>query len=163
MRQLVRWSESSLRVTTPRPCQGEPSRCMTLFLLSLVLEVAAVDQFEARQIGHVVEPSASGDNGGSRLGPDVAVGEKLKLGWSELLDGPHAWDRREPVPQPLPLRLDLYRKAASKHLAPEFGHRAHQHDLAGAEQSHPVAHALDAIEQMRGEQNADIMSLEIAN
>src|ERR1700674_6070083 len=64
MRTLVRWSDSSLRNTTPMPCQGEPSRRM---LGSVLLEIPRVDHFEARLLDREPEQMpAGGDHGGGR-------------------------------------------------------------------------------------------------
>src|SRR5579862_5815487 len=131
MRQLVRWSDSSLRVTTPNPCQGEPSRCMTLsrlshmrlsrlpLRLSQVLEVTAVDHFEARHIGDLIEPAPCRYHGGGRLRSHVAVGKQAESLGIELLDAAHARDRRKPIVQSLPVGLDLHGKTAAQHLAPQ--------------------------------------------
>src|SRR5262245_22497610 len=126
MRALVRWSLSSLRNTTPSPCQGEPSRRMTL---SVVLEVAGVDRLQAgllhRQPG---EPAAGGHHRGRRLRAHVAFGEQPQPAAAHLFDGAHAWNLAQPVREPLALRLDLDRKAAAQDLAPEFLDGADQHD-----------------------------------
>ena len=59
--------------------------------------------------------------------------------------------------------LDVDHIAAAEHFAAEIGHRAHQRDLAGAEQRDAVAHALHPLEQMRGQQHRHALGLEAAD
>src|SRR6202040_1156149 len=116
MRQLDRWSDSSLRITAPRPCQGEPSRRMPRSFIRQVLEIAGVDHLEARQIGYLIEPPAGLDHRDDGFRPNVAIGEKPEVSRTGRLDGAHARHPREPVAKPLPFRLDLDRELTAQHL-----------------------------------------------
>src|ERR1700704_2150918 len=165
MRMLVTWSETSFEITTPRPCQGEPSRCMTLSRLRFrILEIPGVDGLEARLLDREPEQPAAGRHHRRRsFRPHVAVrGEAPATGAGrlDLLDARHL---RQPLGEPLPFRLHLDVEAAAQHLPAELRHRADQRDIALVEQRDPVAHALHPLEQMRGEQNADAAVLELAD
>src|ERR1700680_2241606 len=105
MRTLVRWSDSSLRNTTPMPRHGEPSRRM---LGSVLLEIPRVDHFEARLLDREPEQlPAGGDHGGCRLRAHVAVGEQPYPVGPSLLDRRHPGPLPEPLGQPGGLRLDF--------------------------------------------------------
>src|SRR5919204_3847401 len=76
MRALVRWSDSSLRKTTPRPRQGEPSRRMTD---PMAFEITGIDHLEARLLDRKPrQASAGGDHSSRSLGPHVVVGQQAK-------------------------------------------------------------------------------------
>src|SRR5580693_1297234 len=93
MRQLVRWSDSSFKVTTPRPCQGEPSRCMARLLIRQALEITGVDHLQARRLDREPQqPAAGGDYGGGGFGPHVALGQETKGLRTGRLNAPHARD-----------------------------------------------------------------------
>src|SRR5258708_15616833 len=103
MRQLDRWSDSSLRTTAPRPCQGEPSRRMPRSFIRQVLEIAGVDHLEARQIGDLREPATGRYHGGGRFPPNVAVGKQPKMPPTDPLDRTDRPPPRQPNPPPPPL------------------------------------------------------------
>src|SRR5258708_17148153 len=103
MRQLDRWSDSSLRTTAPRPCQGEPSRCMPRSFIRQVLEIAGVDHFEARQIGYLIESASGLDHRGAGFRPYVAVGEKPERSRTGCFDGAPPPPLPQPVANPPPL------------------------------------------------------------
>src|SRR6185312_15463594 len=167
MRALVRWSDNSFSVTTPRPCQGEPSRralrCMSHLLR--VLEVARVNVFETRMIERkLLEPPAGGDDFRRRVRPHVALAQKTPAAGLRLADVAHAGKRRQALAEIVAaVRFDLDRVAAAEHLTAELRDRPHEHDLPGIEQRDAVAHALHAVEQMRREKNAHARRLEIAD
>ena len=81
-----------------------------------------------------------------------------------LLHAAHARQRRKlPGDAAAAVGFDLDGVTAAQHLAAELGHGAHQHDAAGIEQRHPVAHALHPVEQMRRQQDADALRLQRAD
>src|SRR5690348_7292217 len=102
MRTLVRWSESSLSMTTPRPEKAEPSRCMTSSLLGSPLrrglEIAGIDGLKARLLhAEIFEAALHGDHLGRRFRPYVAVGLQPKFIDAGFLDPADAWDQRKPL------------------------------------------------------------------
>src|SRR5258708_28484954 len=101
IRMPVRWSDSSLSMTTPRPWKAEPSRCMKRSLpqslAGLGLEVAGVDRLEARLLhAEEFQPALHGDHFVCRLWPHVAVGVHPQFAYAGLLDA--AATRYEPKP-----------------------------------------------------------------
>src|SRR5947209_5714320 len=76
------------------------------------------------------------------------------------LDLAHAGDIREPLGQPLPLRLHLDIEAAAEHLPSKLRHGAEEHDIAVVEQRDPVADALNPIEKVGRQQHAHVPVLE---
>src|SRR5580704_980783 len=158
MRTLVRWSDSSLSMTTPRPEKAEPSRCMARALLcrrcGLGLEITRIDRFEARLL-HAEEFQAAllGDDFRRRFRPHVAVGMQAQFADAGLLDTADARDQRQPFGKTGAVGFDIDRIAAAKYLPAEIGHGTHQRDLAAAEQRDAVADALHPLEQMRRQQH----------
>src|ERR1700689_2692066 len=102
MRTLVRWSDSSLSMTTPRPWKAEPSRCMKRSLLQslvgLSLEVAGIDRLEAWLL-HAGEfqPPLHGDAFLHRFRPHVAVGMQPQFADAGLPDAADAGNERKPL------------------------------------------------------------------
>src|SRR5580704_16794113 len=136
MRTLVKWSDSSLSMTTPRPWKAEPSRCMKRSLPHLArlgLEVAGVDRLEARLL-HAEEFQAAlhGDHFGRRFRPHVAVGMKPQLAGAGFLDTADTGNERKPLGKADAVGLDI-------------------DNIAAAEQGDAVAHALHPLQEMRGQ------------
>src|SRR5580704_4618223 len=134
MRTLVRWSDSSLSMTTPRPWKAEPSRCMKRSLLHLAglgLEIAGIDRLEARFL-HAEEFQAAlhGDDFIRRLRSHVAVGVQPQFADPGLLDAADAGNERKPLGKADAVGFDINHIAAAENLTAELGHRAHQRDLA---------------------------------
>src|SRR5580698_500240 len=156
MRTLVRWSDSSLSMTTPRPWKAEPSRCVKRSLfqsrVGLGLEIAGVDRLGARLL-HAEEskPALHGDDFIRRFRPHVAIGMQPQFADAGLLDAADAGNERKPLGKADAVSFDIDHIAAAENLAAEFGHRTQQRNLAAAEQSDAVAHALHSLEQMRGQ------------
>src|SRR5580698_3002468 len=168
MRTLVRWSDSSLSMTTPRPWKAEPSRCMKRSLLqSLVglgLEVAGVDRLEARLLhAEEFQPTLHGDDFIRRFRPHVAVGMQPQFADAGFLDAADAGDERKPLGKADAVGFDIDHIAAAQNLTAELGHRTHQRDLAAAEQGDAVANALHPLEQMRGQQHRHTLGLEVSD
>src|ERR1700730_16834458 len=165
MRTLVRWSDSSLSMTTPRPWKAEPSRCMKRSLLHLAglgLEVAGIDRLEARLLhAEEFQPALYGDDFIRRFRPHVAVRMQPQFADAGLLDAADAGNEREPLGKADAVGFDIDHITAAENLAAEFRHRAHQRDLAAAEQGDAVAHALHPLEQMRGQQHRHALGLEV--
>src|SRR5262245_36691151 len=116
MRTLLRWSLSSLSITTPTPCKAEPSRCMALSLMDLV-EILGIDDLEARLLDRQPQQSPAGrDDGRCRLRPHVALGHEAQPIGPQHLNPLYAGDRPEALGQCLPLRFDLDAEAAAEHL-----------------------------------------------
>src|SRR5262245_35655158 len=128
MRALVRWSDSSLTITTPRPCQGEPSRRMTL---PRILEVAGVDGLEARLLDRQPLQAAAGvHHRRCRFWTHVAVGHQPPLLGAEHLHVGHAGNAAELLLEARSLRFDVDVEAAAQHLPAEIADRSKQHDVA---------------------------------
>src|SRR5580693_9373230 len=122
MRTLVRWSDSSLSMTTPRPEKAEPSRRMARSLphplVGLVLEIAGVDRFEARLLdAEIFEPALHGDHLDRRFRPHVAVGVQPQLADARGLDAADAGNERQPVGEPGAVGLNVDHIAAAENLA----------------------------------------------
>src|ERR1700733_11886671 len=105
MRTLVRWSDSSLSMTTPRPEKAEPSRCMPRSLpgrvFGLGLEVAGVDRLEARFLhAEILETALHGDHFGGSFRPHVAIGVQPQFADAGVLDAADAWNERQPLGEP---------------------------------------------------------------
>src|SRR5580692_1314490 len=168
MRTLVKWSDSSLSMTTPRPWKAEPSRCMKRSLLqSLVglgLEVAGVDRLEAGLL-HAEEFQAAlhGDDFVRCFRPHVAVGMQPQFSDAGLLDAADAGNERKPLGKADAVGFDIDHIAAAENLAAELGHRAQKRNLAAAEQGDAVAHALHPLQQMRGQKHRHALGLEAAD
>src|SRR5580700_11068979 len=167
MRTLVRWSDSSLSMTTPRPWKAEPSRCMKRSLLHLAglgLEVAGIDRLEARLL-HAEEFQAAlhGDDFIRRFRPHVAVGMQPQFADAGLLDTADAGNERKPLGKADAVGFDIDHIAAAEHLAAELRHRTQQRNLAAAEQGDAVAHTLHPLEQMRGQQHRHALGLEVSD
>src|SRR5580700_9623277 len=168
MRTLVRWSDSSLSMTTPRPWKAEPSRCMKRSLpqglVGLGLEITGVDRLEARLLHtEEFEPALHGDDFIRRFRPHVAVGMQPQFADAGFLDAADAGNERKPLGKAGPVGFDINHIAAAENLAAELGHRTHQRNLAAAEQGDAVAHALHALEQMRGQQHRHTLGLEVSD
>src|SRR5215475_11875090 len=169
MRALEKWSASSLSMTGPSPCQGEPSRRIAHPLPGrcLVLEEAAVDHVKARHLDlELIERAVGGDDGARRLRPHVAVGGEPIAAVADTLDRQHTRDGAEPRVEPGTLgglSLDLDDETAADDLPRQLGDRAHQHDLPLLEQSDAIAHALHLVEQMRREEHRHAFPLELLN
>src|SRR5581483_105147 len=153
MRTLVRWSDSSLSMTTPRPEKAEPSRRMPGSfchrLLRLCLEVAIVDRLEARILNaQEFETALHGDDFGGGFRPHVTIGMQAQFADSGLLDAADAGNQSEPLGQPGAVSLDIDDITAAQNLTAEIGHRAHQGNLAGIEQRDAVANALHSFQQV---------------
>src|SRR6202522_1568291 len=170
MRTLVRWSESSLSTTTPRPEKAEPSRCIELsflhrhFGVGFALEIAGVDGFEARLLdAEILEPALHSDDFGSGLRPHVAVGLQAHLADARPLNRAYARNERKPLGEARTIGLDVDHITAAENLAAKIGHRAHQRDAATRKQRNTIAHALHALEQMRGQQHRNTFGFEAAD
>src|SRR5665213_13595 len=167
-RMLVRWSASSLSMTTPRPLKAEPSRRMERSFLSglvgLAIEIVVVDRFQARLLdAEIFETAMHRHHFGGRLRAHVAIGVQAKLADPGLLHPAHTWNERQPLGEPGALRLDIDHVAGAEYLAAEFGHRTHQRDASGAEQGDAVTNALHALKQVRRQQNRHALRLEAAD
>src|SRR3984885_1759110 len=153
MRTLVRWSDSSLSMTTPRPEKAEPSRRMARTFLhrlfGLVFEIAGVDRFEARLLdAEIFEAALHRDHLGRGLRAHVAIGVQPKFSNPGFLDAADPWNERQPLGQSGAIGLDVDDIAAAENLPAEIGPRRHQCDLARTEQGDAVANALHPLEQM---------------
>src|SRR5262249_62417951 len=120
MRMLVRWSESSLSMTTPSPEKAEPSRCMAGLLLGgehrVRLEIARIDRLEARLLhAEIFEAALHGDHLGRGFRPNVAVGLQAKFIDANLFDPADAGNKRQPLGKPAAFGLDLDDVATAKH------------------------------------------------
>src|SRR5665647_1277977 len=155
MRALARWSDNSLSVTTPRPCQGEPSRRIADLLF--VLEVTGVDRLQARLVERELLETAAGSHdfyGG--FGAQIAVTGQTEAAGRRLHDATNPLQPRQPPGDiGAAIGFDFEGIAATQHLAAEFVDRPHQHNAAAIEQRDAVAHALHPVEQMRRQQDAD--------
>src|SRR5262249_7846041 len=125
MRTLVRWSESSLSMTTPSPEKAEPSRCMAGLLLQGLLrhrlKIARIDRLQARLLDpEVFQPTLRGAALGRGFRPDVAVGLQTNFVNAGFLDSADARNEREPLSQSVTFGLDLHDIAASEHLPAEL-------------------------------------------
>src|SRR5271165_4694199 len=112
MRVLVRWSESSLSMTTPSPEKAEPSRCMAGPLQRSVLrrcrEIARIDRLEARLLhAQIFQATLHGDHLGRGFRPYVPVGLQAKFVYAGFLDPADARNKREPLGQSAAFGLDL--------------------------------------------------------
>src|ERR1700688_2606957 len=139
MRTLVRWSDSSLSMTTPRPEKAEPSRRMAGPFqhgrFGPRLEIARIDCLEAWLLdAEEFEAALHRYHLGRRLRTHVAIGVKPELADAGFLNAADARNEREPLGKPGAVGLDIHHVAAAKHLTAEIGHRAHERDAAGAEQ-----------------------------
>src|SRR5271163_2535251 len=120
MRTLVKWSDSSLSITTPRPEKAEPSRCMAgSFLHRLVgpgLEIAGVDRLKARLLdAEKLQSALHRDHLGRGLRTHVAIGVQPKLADPGLLDAADARNERESLDKSGAVRLDIDHIAAAEH------------------------------------------------
>src|SRR5262245_39716766 len=123
MRVLVRWSLSSLRITTPRPWSAEPSRCMASS--RHILEVACVNHFQAGRLDREPQqPAATCDHGRGRIRAHVALGvDAHAIGGRSL----HRFNARyslELVRKTLTFGLDVNIIADTKNLATKLAYRA---------------------------------------
>src|SRR3954471_13494785 len=131
MRALVRWSDSSLRKTTPRPRQGVPSRRIGD---PLVFEIAGVDHFEARLLHRQPRQAPAGpDDRGRRLGTHVALRQQTVAVRPGRLDRTHPRHLAQTVAEAHALRLDLDCEAAAEHLAAQLLDASQEDDLATLE------------------------------
>src|ERR1700754_3683589 len=132
-RMLVKWSATSFRVTTPKPCKAEPSRRMTLSCMGL--EVAGIDRLEARLLDGQAQQAPTGrDDCGCCFGPHLAVGKKQPPVRPRRLHPLHARDRGNPLGEPLPFGFHFDAEAAAEHLAAKIRHGSHQGNVALVEQ-----------------------------
>src|ERR1035437_7716882 len=160
MRALVRWSDNSFKVTTPKPCQGEPSRRMPG--LPRVLEIAGVDGLETGLIEReLLEPPAGSHHCARGFGAQIPIACHPEAARRWLTYAAHARQRQKTLGEVgAAISFDFDGKSATEHLAPEFANSSHQHNPAGIEQRYAVAHALYPIEQMRRQQDAHAGSFE---
>src|SRR5262249_56935738 len=91
MRVLVKWSESSLSMTTPRPENAEPSRCMAGPLLRSPLrhgiEIAGIDRLQTwLLLAEIVQAARHGDHYGRGLPPYHPVRLRAGLNFACFLD-----------------------------------------------------------------------------
>src|SRR4051794_22379806 len=129
MRVLVRWSLSSLRMTTPRPWSAEPSRCMTSSRHAL--EVACVDHFQTWRLDREPQQPAAGcDHGRGRIRTHVALGVDAHVIATRGFHGFHPWYGLELVRKSLPFGLDVDIVANAENLAAELAHRAEERNVA---------------------------------
>src|SRR6202050_5022962 len=168
MRQLVRWSDSSLSMTTPTPCRAEPSRRMPGSLLHrlcrLVFEVAGIDRLEARLLhAEIFQPALHGYHLSRSLRPHVTIGMQAQFSDACLLDAADARNKGEPLGKSRAVRLDVDHVAGAQHLATELRHRAHERDAPRAKQRHAIADALHPLEQVRRQQNRNALGLKAAD
>src|SRR5262249_42994372 len=162
MRTLVRWSLSSLRMTTPRPWRAEPSRCMACS--RRVLEVAGVDQLQARRLDRKPqEPSTRTNDRRSHLRPHIALRIDAHVIAGRGFNRFHARYSLDLVRNALTFSLDVDIVADAENLSAKLAHGAKKRNVALVEQRHAVADALYAIEQMRRQQHADAAILEVAD
>src|SRR5580698_667128 len=165
MRTLVRWSDSSLSMTTPRPEKAEPSRCIASSFfkdfLGLRLEVTGIDRFQARLLNaEIFQPALHGDHFGGRFRPHVAIGLQPQLANAGLFDAADARNKREPLRKSGAVSFDIDDIAAAEDLPTEIRHRTHQRNLARAEQRNAIANTLHPLEQVRRQQNRHAFRLE---
>src|SRR5271156_5634682 len=130
MRTLVRWSDSSLSTTTPRPEKAEPSRCMTRSLLQGLVgpgrEIAGVDRLKTWLLhAEIFEAALHGDHLGRSLRPHIAIGVQAELADAGLFNAADAGNEREPFGKSCAVRLDIDHITPAQHFTAEFGHRAH--------------------------------------
>src|SRR5580698_4559595 len=121
MRTLVRWSDSSLSITTPRPEKAEPSRCITRSvigrLLGLGLEITVVDRLEAGILDtEVLEPALHGDNFHSRFRSHITISVKAQFADAGLLYSADARDECKPFSQPSTVGFNIDNITATKNL-----------------------------------------------
>src|SRR3984893_11869695 len=164
MRTLVRRSLVSLRATTPRPFNAEPSRCMNRALLRMVVEISRVDGLQARLCdGEALEASAGRHHRRRRFWPNVMIGKQQQLRWSQAFDFLHTGYGGKVLGETLPLRFHLDTETAAQNLAAELGHGPHEDDCAFTEESYSIANALHAFEQVGGQQHGHAAPLEITD
>src|ERR1700746_2782572 len=147
MRMLLRWSESSLSMTTPSPEKAEPSRCMAGLLLHRLfrrcLKIARIDRLEIRLLNaEIFQATLRGDNLGRGFRPYVPVRLDANFVDADFLDSADTRNEREPLGQSIAFGLDLDDVAATKHMPAKLGDRAHQHDAPTVEECDPIANAL---------------------
>src|SRR5580698_5989800 len=137
MRTLVRWSESSLSTTTPRPEKAEPSRCIALSVLhrhfgvGFALEIAGVNGVKARLLNaEILESPLHRDDFGGGFRPHVAVGMQAHFADARPLNATDARNERQPFRQASTISLDVDHITAAEDLPAKIGHRAHQCDAA---------------------------------
>src|SRR6476659_1396509 len=100
-RRLVKRSAISFSVTTPKPCNADPSRRMELSFVGL--EVARIDRFEARLVDRQAQqPSAGRDHRRRGFRADIVISQQQKPVAVPPLDPLHAGDRGDPLGQSLP-------------------------------------------------------------
>src|SRR3569832_2453460 len=167
MRTLPKWSDNSFSTTTPRPCQGEPSRRMGHLLgcCALRLEVARIDGLEARPVEReLMQMTAGGDNDRGSFAAHVALAHHAPAPRRRLRYAAHARKPGEPVGNMRAARgLDLDDIATTKHHTTKHNNRAHERDLPAIEERDAVAHALHAVEQMRRQDDGHALRLERAD
>src|SRR5262245_54653004 len=133
MRTLVRWSLSSLRMTTPRPWRAEPSRCMASS--RQVLEVAVVDHVETGRLDRKPQqPAATCDHGRGRVRAHIALGIDAHVIGGGSLHRFYARHTLELVRKTLSFGLDVHVVADPQNLAAELSHRTEERDVALVEQ-----------------------------
>ena len=115
------------------------------------MEVTRVDGLKARlRDGETLEAAPAGDHCRRRFWTNVMIGEQQQLRWRQAFDLLHAGHGGKVLGEILPLRFDLDTETAAQNLAAELGHAPHENDRAFTEESHPVADALHAFEQVGG-------------
>src|SRR4029077_8003166 len=100
MRMLVRWSESSLSMTTPSPEKAEPSRCMAGLLLHRLvrrcLKIARTDSLGARLLdAEIFQATLHGDDLGRGFRPYVPVGLHANFFYADFFDSADPPNERE--------------------------------------------------------------------
>jgi hypothetical protein len=94
-RMLVKRSAISFSVTTPKPCNADPSRRMEFSFVGL--EVARIDRFEARLVDRQAQQPPPGPDHRSRgFRADIVIGQEQKPVAVPPLDPLHAGDRGDP-------------------------------------------------------------------
>src|ERR1700751_306860 len=112
MRMLVRWSESSLSITTPSPEKAEPSRCMAGLLLHRLfrrcLKIARIDRLEARLLdAEIFQATLHGDDLGRGSRRYVPFRLEAIFVDPAFLNPADPGNEREPLGQSIAFGLDL--------------------------------------------------------
>src|SRR5262249_4473319 len=96
MRALAKWSDNSLSITTPRPCQGDPSRRIARLLFTSVLEVTGVDRFKARLFERqLFETTAGCNHRGRGFWAQIAITDDAEAVRSWRFHAPDACEHRK--------------------------------------------------------------------
>src|SRR5690242_6799689 len=130
MRALLKWSDNSFSVTTPRPRQGVPSRRMAVLLCAL--EITGIDVLETGVLEAESDQLAARLNHCRRgVGTHVAVAQQTKDAVSAARDTADARNCRKALLDICAaVTLNLDGEAAAQHLPAKLGDRADQRDAA---------------------------------